>query len=131
MPEAHEKYWNIRDQLYLIDGAVLLLYQVLIPPTLRPEVSQLFVDGQGARVFISPALQSEVFQSLHSAHQGVSLMNEHAKATLYWPGISSDTQRARSSCGSCNRIAPSQARTPPIEPHIPTVHSSIATYKTQ
>ena len=120
MPEALEKYWNIRDQLYLIDGVVLLLDQVLIPPPLRPEVSQSFVDGQGARVLIPPALQSEVVQSLHSAHQGVSLMNEHAKATVYWPGISSDIQKARSSCASCNRIAPSQARTPPIEPHIPT-----------
>ena len=83
MPEALEKYWNIRDQLYVIDGVVLLLDQVLIPPTLRPEVSQSFVDGQGARVLIPPALQSEVVQSLHSAHQGVSLMNEHAKATVY------------------------------------------------
>ena len=38
MPEALEKYWNIRDQLYVIDGVVLLLDQVLIPPPLRPEV---------------------------------------------------------------------------------------------
>ena len=47
-------------------------------------------------------------------------MTERAKATVYWPGITSDIRRVRQSCNSCNRNMPSQAKTPPAEPRIPT-----------
>jgi len=47
-------------------------------------------------------------------------MNERAKAGVYWPGITKDIEMARASCTSCNRIMPSQARTPPLEPWIPS-----------
>ena len=57
---------------------------------------------------------------LHSAHQGVSGMNERAKIGVYWPGITKDIQEARDHCTSCNKITPSQPRLPPTEPHIPT-----------
>ena len=57
---------------------------------------------------------------LHAAHQGVCSMNARAKAGVYWPGITNDVDRIRSSCASCNRTAPSQPRTPPIEPCFPT-----------
>ena len=120
MPTELKKYWNIRDHLYVLDGVILLMDQVLIPPSLRAEVTQSYTEGHGTRVLIPKALQAEVIQSLHAAHQGVSSMNERAKASVYWPGISSDIQKARDMCSSCNRIAPSQAKTPPMEPHIPT-----------
>ena len=47
-------------------------------------------------------------------------MTERAKLGIYWPGITHDIQTARVTCTSCNNIAPSQTRTPPTEPHIPT-----------
>ena len=59
-------------------------------------------------------------QSLHAAHQGVSAIHERAKDAVFWPGITQDIQTARKKCNSCNRIAPSQARIPPVEPWIPT-----------
>ena len=120
MPTELKKYWNIRDHLYVLDGVILLMDQVLIPPSLRAEVTQSYTEGHSIRVLIPKALQAEVIQSLHAGHQGVSSMNERAKASVYWPGISSDIQKARDMCSSCNRIAPSQAKTPPMEPHIPT-----------
>ena len=55
-----------------------------------------------------------------SRKKGVTGMNERAKAGVYWPGITTDIQYARDSCTSCNKTMPSQARTPPIEPWIPT-----------
>ena len=58
-------------------------------------------------------------QSLHAAHQGVSAMHERAKAAVFWPGITKDIQAARKKWNSCDRIAPSQARIPPLEPHNP------------
>ena len=64
---------------------------------------------------IPPTLRGEIIDSLHAAHQGISGMNERARAGVYWPGITADIIKARNSCGSCNRNMPSQARTLPIE----------------
>lgn len=47
-------------------------------------------------------------------------MNERAKAGVYWPGITKDIEAVRAACSSCNRIMPSQPRTPPVEPLIPS-----------
>ena len=48
-------------------------------------------------------------------------MNAWAKAGVYWPGITNDVDRIHSNCASCNRTAPSQPCTPPIEPCFPTI----------
>ena len=71
------------------------------------------------RVIIPESLRPDVLQVLHSAHQGVAAMNERAKAGVYWPGITKDIARIRDSCSSCNLIAPSNPRLPPVEPMIP------------
>ena len=93
---------------------------MVIPPSLRSEIAQTYVFDHDTRVLIPPSLRADILQSLHAAHQGVSSMNERAKASVYWPGITNDIHAARSMCSNCNRIAPSHARTPPIEPCIPT-----------
>jgi len=72
------------------------------------------------RIIIPTSLRSEVLQSLHSAHQGVTAMNERAKLEVYWPDITNDVQKVRDGCQDCNRIAPSQARLPSFEPSVPT-----------
>ena len=113
-------YWGIRHNLYVVDGVILVKNQVLIPPQIRNSVAQVSLHGSSPRIVIPPNLRKEVTQSLHSAHQGVTCMNEQAKAGVYWPGITPDIQYACDSCTSCNKTMPSQARTPPIEPWIPT-----------
>ena len=55
---------------------------------------------------------------MHYDHQGVTAMNERAKAIVYWPGITNDIQSARENCNNCNLITPSNPRIPPIEPLI-------------
>ena len=74
-----EAYWNLRNHLYTIDGVVLMRDMVLIPPSL-PVLESL----------IPPPLCSEVMQSLHAAHQGVSAIHERAKSAVFWPGITKD-----------------------------------------
>ncbi len=120
MPQNLLPYWSVRNNLYVVDGVVLMRDQVLIPPTLRNEVAQTYAPGSAIRIIIPSALRKEVIQCLHSAHQGVGSMNERAKAGVYWPGITSHIQSVRDNCHTCNRNMPSQARTPPIEPLIPT-----------
>ena len=113
-------FWPVRNNLYVLDGVVLMKDRVVIPETLQGGVTQFLSGGHGARIIIPPNLRQEVIHSLHSAHQGVGGMNERAKASVYWPGITKDIERARASCSSCNRIMPSQARTPPVAPMIPS-----------
>ena len=119
LPSDLVSYWPIRDSLYVVDGVILMRDRIVLPKTLRNDAIQGCLPGED-RVVIPPALRGEIINSLHAAHQGITSMNERARAGVYWPGITSDIIKARNSCGSCNRNMPSQPRTMPIEPHIPT-----------
>ena len=120
LPPKLLPYWSIRNNLYIVDGVILMKDQVVIPKSLRGDVVDTFSNGSGARILIPPSLRQEIIQSLHSAHQGVGGMNERAKAGVYWPGITKDIETVRASCSSCNRSMPSQPRAPPVEPLIPS-----------
>ena len=120
MPPELLPYWNVRNNLYVLDGVVLMNDSVVVPSNLRSTVSASEYAGCNVRIIVPEKLRAEVVTTLHSAHQGVSGMTERARVGVYWPVITNDIQLARLTCTSCNNIAPSQARTPPIEPHIPT-----------
>jgi hypothetical protein len=62
----------LRDQLFVLDGVILMRDRVVIPPSLRSEVTQSYITDQGTRILIPSSLRPEVLQSLHAAHQGVS-----------------------------------------------------------
>lgn len=120
LPSDLSPYWPIRNNLYMVDGVILMGDQVVIPQTLRHRVTHEHILSANPRILIPPVLRKEVIRSLHSAHQGISSMNERAKAGIYWPGITSDIKKVRENCNSCNRNMPSQARPTPIPPLIPT-----------
>ena len=61
------------------------------------------------RVVVPPSLRGRVLQHLHAAHQGTSAMEQHARAIVFWPGMSEDIRTT-----DCNRNAPSQAATPSL-----------------
>ena len=113
-------YWPVRNSLYIVDGVILMKDQVLIPSTLRNGILLASSNEDKVRIVIPSNLRREIIRTLHSAHQGVTGMNERARASVYWPGITKDIQSARESCHKCNNIMPSQPRMPPIEPWIPT-----------
>ena len=92
-------YWNIRKSLVVSDGDVVWYNdRVVLPSTLRPKALKI----------------------LHSAHQGVSGMEERARSIVYWPGITRDIQQKRDSCATCCSNAPSQAPMPAADPNIPS-----------
>ncbi|XP_077359925.1 uncharacterized protein LOC144005545 [Festucalex cinctus] len=66
------------------------------------------------RVVVPPSLRGRVLQYLHAAHQGVSAMEQRARAIVYWPGMAKEIHATRYGCADCNRNAPSQAATPPL-----------------
>ena len=61
-------YWNVRDQLLVLDNYVLYKTRALVPPKLR----------------------REVLETLHSAHQGVVGMRARAANSFFWPGLNRD-----------------------------------------
>ena len=68
----------------------------------------------GSRVVIPPQLREQVVLHLHSDHQGICQMNYRASDCVFWPGITSDIERARVN-------APSQSKMPPVELFVPSV----------
>ncbi|XP_068695963.1 uncharacterized protein [Montipora foliosa] len=84
--------WPICESVYAQEGVLLYQDRVVVPSSLR----------------------SHVLQNLHAAHQGTSMMEQRARAIVYWPGMSSDIRNIRDGCADCNRNAPTQAATPPL-----------------
>lgn len=99
LPPQLQPYWRHREELSIVDQVVMYGERIVIPPSLRPNICQ----------------------NLHSAHQGTTSMSERARATVFWPGISSSIQAIRDKCDTCWRIAPSQPNLPPVEPTIPSI----------
>ena len=87
---ATSPYWQYRDNLHVTDGVLIYKDRVVIPTSLRPAV----------------------LNALHSAHQGVSTMGLRARSTVFWPGMTYDTEQRRLSCQECIRNAPSQPSLP-------------------
>ena len=54
--------------------------------------------------------ESRVFTSMFS----------RAQSLVFWPGLTSDLERARAQCRTCHRNAPSQPKLPPTAPKLPT-----------
>ncbi|KAL9972701.1 hypothetical protein ACROYT_G019061 [Oculina patagonica] len=78
--------WPICESVYAHEGVLLYQDRVIVPSSLR----------------------SRVLQTLHAAHQGTSMMEQRARAIVYWPGMSKDIRDTRERCADCNRNAPSQ-----------------------
>ena len=97
MPETIRDFHQYREYITATEGVVL--YRVVIPPSLR----------------------GEVLSALHAAHQGVSMMTARAESSVFWPGMSADISATRRNCEHCHRMAPSQPGAPPT-PSIPVVY---------
>ena len=76
-----QRYWDLKDLLYVLDGVILLKDKVIIPP-LRNQVTSSYTEGRSVCVIIPVNLRPEVMQSLHADHQGVSPMIERAKVAV-------------------------------------------------
>lgn len=90
-------YWNIRSSLDVESDVVWYDGRIVIPLTLR----------------------SRVLEILHSAHQGISGMEDRSRTVVYWPGITEDIERTRNNCRICCKNAPSQASLPASTTEIP------------
>ena len=98
--EKIRKFWQMRDELYVIDHSIF----------------------RGKRVLVPAKLRKPVMEGLHAAHQGVSTMRLNARERFFWPGIDADLKLRREQCGTCIENAPSQPDEPLVltkDPELP------------
>ena len=91
---VYRQYRQYRDKLTEYDGVIIYRDRIIIPPTLR----------------------SDVLQALHSAHQGISMMDSRAVGSFFWPGMTPAIEETRERCTACNRMAPSKPNASPTPP---------------
>ena len=94
------QYWPFRDELSKENGIILKGEQTVIPKS----------------------LQNEYLNKLHDGHQGITRCQQHAKNSIYWPGITNNIEDLVSKCHMCQKYQASQTKEPlqPIDaPMIP------------
>ena len=96
MPEARP-YWQVRNDLFLEDGLVILEDRVVVPVSLR----------------------ARVLKSLHTAHLGIEKTKARARQTVYWPGLSNDIVQVITECRTCERHSSKNFKEPLIPHKIP------------
>ena len=67
------------------------------------------------RIVIPVSLRSEIIETIHEGHQGVSKCLDHAKMTVWWPGISRLIKENVSACEFC-QIHRSSHHKEPLRP---------------
>lgn len=92
-PPEIRQYWNLKDEVHVIDGLVLLGDRVIIP-TLRPEM----------------------LRRIHESHLGAEKCKARARAVMYWPKMSEDIDTMVAACHVCLTFRKSNQRQP-LKPH--------------
>lgn len=59
-------YWLLRGELTVVDGILLKSSKIVVPSTMR----------------------LQVLDKVHEGHQGIVKCREHAKNSVWWPGLS-------------------------------------------
>ena len=85
VPEEIRKYHAVRGELSVVDGKIIYHNRLVIPSSLR----------------------SEVLESIHDCHQGMTRCRERANKSVWWPGISRDIQSKVSGLEFCEEDLPS------------------------
>ena len=66
------------------------------------------------RIVIPKPLQAETLIAIHKGHQGTTKCREHAKRSVWWPGLSKEVETMVKNCSTC------KTQTQYAEPTIPT-----------
>ena len=97
LPDHLKPFWQMRHELYHIEGVPFLDHKMLIPSALRAEVLEL----------------------LHSAHQGEVGMKNSARRRFFWPGMDAQIAQKRAQCRTCAGMSPSQPKEPMLDAPVP------------
>ena len=96
-PERCKNFFPFRKDLYEVEGVVLWKMRVVIPK----------------------ALQWEVLENIHSAHQGCGRMYARAGTSFFWPNLSKDIDMKQKRCQACEINMSSHQSIPAEVPTLP------------
>ena len=78
-PHVIRDYWNIRDELAVIDGVILKDMRIVVPSSMRPAM----------------------LKQVHSSHQGINKRLQRAREALHWPGMARQVENTVLDCNVC------------------------------
>ena len=90
VPHKLLPYYRERGELSVVDGIVTKGSCIVIPESLRPEI----------------------LERLHESHQGLTRTREHARDTVWWPGLSHELKVMSESCAICKTCQRAQVHEP-------------------
>ena len=94
LPLEAQPYWHAKNDIYIADGLLMVNLRMIIPRSLR----------------------AEMLRRLYTAHQGIQRSLAHARAVMYWPGLTEDVRMMVESCPSCQEKLPDNQKEP-LLPH--------------
>ena len=90
LPSHVRDFFPFRDKLILEDG---LLFK-------------------GSRLYVPARVRDEILQRIHASHIGFQGCLRRARDSVFWPGMSRDSQRIVTTCTVCAKIQHEQAKEP-------------------
>ncbi len=94
---VEEPYFNFRDELSTQDGLIF----------------------KGERIIIPQSMRQEIMERIHIGHLGKEKCKARARASVYWPGISTMIDEMLDSCSTCLRFQRSQQKEPLLPLEVP------------
>ena len=101
-PKQSQDFWNIRDELAIVDD----------------ESSPLVIKGH--RIVIPPEQREEILQQLHIGHFGIEKTKQRARDAVYWPRLNTDIESLIARCSICQEHQWAPQKEPMVNRPIPT-----------
>ena len=101
-PKQIQDFWNIRDELAIVDD----------------ESSPLVIKGH--RIVIPPEQREEILQQLHIGHFGIEKTKQRARDAVYWPRLNTYIESLIARCSICQEHQWAPQKEPMVNRLIPT-----------
>ena len=86
VPHSIRDYWNVRDQLSVLDGIIY----------------------KGMRIVVPVSMRRELLNKIHESHQGSVKSKQRAREALFWPRMTQQIEEVVESCAECSTFQKAQ-----------------------
>ncbi|KAL6491496.1 hypothetical protein MHYP_G00018410 [Metynnis hypsauchen] len=97
VPDSAREYTQVKSELSVYDGLVLI----------------------GSRIVVPQVMRNEILQKIHEGHQGLVKCRDRAKSSVWWPGLSKQLSELVASCEFCCELKRTQQKEPLISTALP------------
>ena len=96
-PEDRQAYWNIRNDITIVDN--LLLYR--------------------DRIIIPNGLRKDILNKIHQGHLGIDRCKKRARQSVFWPGLNNQIEQLIINCDTCIQYQSSKPKEPMLIKDLP------------